>query len=61
MSNVISKLLIQIVSLSRQHLHFHSLTFLVYHIYHCLSFACSVNFPVRELLLNSIDMHEVEC
>lgn len=50
MSNVISRSLIQIASLSDQHLHFHSLAFSVYHTYHCLSLACSVNFPVRDLL-----------
>lgn len=61
MSNVISRSLIQIASLSGHHLHFHFLALPVYHTYRCLSLACSVNFPVRDLPPHSTDMHEVRC
>lgn len=60
MSNMISKSLIQTVSLSRQHLHSRSLAFPVYHTYHCLSLTCLDLFPVRNLKPNSVlDIHKV--
>ena len=61
MSNMISRSLVQIVSLSEHHLHSHPLALPVYHTYRCLSLACSDHFPVRNLLPNSIDMHGVKC